>query len=164
VAISPQGNSGEPGVRGTVLGFDMRSGQGKISGEDGARYSFARGEWHGKTPPAASQKVDFEASGAAALEVYPLRGAIGPAAAYDRNRVAAALLSLFLGSLGIHKFYMGKSGAGLVMLLISVFGVILAGVPTMIMGGIALIEFIIYITMSDEQFDDTYIRGTKSWF
>lgn len=151
-------------MRGTVLGFDARSGQGKISGDDGARYSFARGEWHGKTPPAASQKVDFEAAGADALAIYPLRGGVGPAASYDRNRVAAALLALFLGSLGIHKFYMGKAGAGMVMLLVSLFGIILAGVPMMIMGLIALIEFIIYITMSDERFDETYIRGPKAWF
>jgi TM2 domain-containing membrane protein YozV len=151
-------------MRGTVLGFDARSGQGKISGDDGARYSFARGEWHGKTPPAASQKVDFEASGADALAIYPLRGGVGPAAAYDRSRIAAALLALFLGALGIHKFYMGKSGAGIVMLLISLFGVILAGLPTMLMGLVGLIEFFIYLFMSDEQFDETYIRGSKSWF
>lgn len=151
-------------VRGTILGFDARSGQGKISGDDGARYSFGRGEWHGKTPPSASQKVDFETSGADALAVYPLRGGVGPAASYDRSRIAAALFAFFLGALGIHKFYMGKSGAGIVMLLISLFGVVLAGLPTMLMGLIGLIECIIYLCMSDAQFEDTYIRGAKSWF
>jgi TM2 domain-containing membrane protein YozV len=151
-------------VRGTILGFDARSGAGKISGDDGARYSFARGEWHGKTPPAAGQHIDFESSGTDALAIYPVRGGVGPAASYDRNRVAAALLALFLGALGIHKFYMGKAGAGMTMLLISLFGAILAGLPTMLMGLIGLIEFIIYITMSDEGFQETYIQGPKSWF
>ena len=151
-------------MRGTVLGFDTRSGQGKISGDDGARYSFARGEWHGKTPPSASQKVDFETAGADALAVYPLRGGVGPAAAYDRSRIAAALLAFVVGALGIHKFYIGKTGAGMVMLLISLFGVVLAGLPMMLMALIGLIECIIYLTMSDEKFEETYIRGTKSWF
>jgi TM2 domain-containing membrane protein YozV/cold shock CspA family protein len=151
-------------MRGTVLGFDAKSGEGKISGDDGARYSFVRGEWHGKTPPNASQKVDFETSGADALAIYPVRGGVGPAASYDRNRIAAALLAIFLGSLGLHKFYMGKSGAGIAMLLISLFGVILAGIPTGLMHLIAVIEGIIYLTMSEEQFDNTYIRGPKAWF
>lgn len=151
-------------MRGTILGFDFRSGEGKISGDDGARYSFAQSEWHGKTPPAAGQKVDFETTGSDALALYPVRGGVGPAASYDRNRIAAALLAFFLGALGIHKFYMGKSGAGMVMLLVSVFGVVLAGLPTMAMGVIALIEFIIYLTMSDERFEQTYIQGDKAWF
>ncbi len=151
-------------MRGTILGFDTRSGEGKISADDGARYSFARGEWHGKTPPNAGQHIDFEASGGDAVAIYPVRGGARPLAAYDRNRVAAALLAFFLGALGIHKFYMGKSAAGTVMLLISLFGVLLAGVPTMLMGLIALIECIIYLTMSEERFDETYILGPKSWF
>lgn len=151
-------------MRGTVLGFEIRSSEGKISGDDGARYGFAGAEWHGKTPPAAGQKVDFEVSGSDALAIYPIRGGVGPAASYDRNRVAAALLALFLGSLGIHKFYIGKGGAGMVMLLISIFGVLLGGIPTMAMGLIALIEFIVYITMSDEKFEATYVHGGKAWF
>jgi TM2 domain-containing membrane protein YozV len=151
-------------MRGTVLGFDARSGEGKISGDDGARYSFSRGEWHGKTAPAASQKVDFETSGSDALAVYPLRGGVGPAASYDRNRVAAALFAFFLGSLGLHKFYMGKIGAGMTMLLVSLFGLLLAGVPTGLMHLVGIIESVIYLTMSEARFDETYIRGPRAWF
>lgn len=151
-------------MRGTVLGFDARSGAGKISGDDGARYSFASGEWHGKTPPAAGQKVDFETSGSDATAIYPLRGGVGPAASYDRNRFAAALFAIFFGSLGLHKFYIGKPGAGLVMLLISLFGLVLAGIPSGLMHLIGIIEGVIYLTMSDERFNETYIRGPKAWF
>jgi len=151
-------------MRGTVLGFDARSGEGKISGDDGARYGFVRGEWHGKTPPAANQKVDFEVEGADALAIYPMRGGVGPVAAYDRNRVAAALLALFAGSIGIHKFYIGKTGAGLVMLIVSAIGVIFAGIPTALMAAIGVIEGIIYLLRSDDGFDRTYVSGTKAWF
>jgi len=147
-------------MRGTILGFDARSGAGKISGEDGARYGFVRGEWHGKTPPAASQTVDFEVAGADALAIYPMR----LTATYDRSRVAAALLGIFAGSFGLHKFYIGKSGAGLVMLIVSVIGVILAGIPTAAMAAIGIIEGIIYLLMSDDAFDRTYVSGDKAWF
>lgn len=147
-------------MRGTILGFDAKSGSGKISGDDGARYGFDRAEWHGKTPPGASQKVDFEVSGSDALAIYPLR----LTASYERSRVAAALLAIFAGSIGIHKFYIGKTTAGLAMLIISAIGVILAGLPTAAMAAIGVIEGIIYLLMSDDAFDRTYVSGPKAWF
>jgi len=150
-------------VRGTVLGFDIRSGEGKISGEDGARYRFAGTEWLGKTVPSAGQKIDFEVSGASALDIYPV-GALGRANSYGRSRIAAAVLAFFFGWFGVHKFYIGKFGAGLVMLLVATFGLLLGAIPTAIMGVIALIEFVIYVAISDEQFDATYVRGGKAWF
>jgi len=150
-------------MRGTVLGFDIRSSEGKISGDDGARYRFAGAEWHGKTAPHAGQKIDFEAAGADALAIYPI-GATGRVASYDRNRVTAALLAFFFGWFGVHKFYIGKPGAGFVMLFVAAFGLLLAGLPTMVMGVVALIEFVIYIAITDEQFDATYVKGAKAWF
>lgn len=147
-------------MRGRVLAFDFRSGEGKISGDDGNRYDFAAGEWHGQGQPAAQQTVDFETSDSDARAVYPIAGGV----AEPRSRVAAALLAFFLGSLGAHKFYIGKNGAGLVMLLISVTGFVLAGVPTMVMGLIALVECVIYLTMSQADFEAAYVRGPKAWF
>ena len=35
----------------------------------------------------------------------------------DRNFVAMILLCFFLGSLGVHRFYAGKVGTGILMLL-----------------------------------------------
>lgn len=147
-------------MRGTVLGFDMRSGEGKISGDDGTRYAFARTEWHGRTPPAASQLVDFEVSGGDAIAIYPMRRS----ANFDRSRVAAAVLAIFVGAIGLHKFYIGKSSAGLAMLIVSVVGVVFAGIPTAIMHIIAVIEGIIYLLMSDDAFDRTHVNGPKAWF
>jgi TM2 domain-containing membrane protein YozV len=150
-------------MRGTILAFDYRTGEGKISGEDGNRYSFAGREWHGQAQPGPNQSVDFEASDREALAIYPVRGSNPPGVHYERSRVAAALLAFFLGGLGVHKFYMNKPGAGVVMLLIGLFGWILL-FPTLIICLIALVEFVIYLTMTDEAFDATYIQGNKSWF
>jgi TM2 domain-containing membrane protein YozV len=155
-------------MRGTILAFDFRTGEGKISGEDGNRYSFAGREWHGQSQPAPNQNVDFEAQDRDALAIYPVRGnavghPIGGHVEYERNRVAAALLAFFLGVFGIHKFYMNKPGSGIVMLLCSTIGAILV-FPLLIMCGISIVEFVIYLTMSDETFDRTYIQGNKSWF
>jgi hypothetical protein len=39
-----------------------------------------------------------------------------------KSKLAAGLLAIFLGCLGIHKFYLGYAGAGIVLLLISIIG------------------------------------------
>lgn len=150
-------------MRGTILAFDFRTGEGKISGEDGNRYSFAGREWHGQAQPGPNQSVDFEAQDRDALAVYPVRGAVGPHVEYERNRIAAAVLAFFLGFMGVHKFYMGKTGSGIVMLLCGTIGAVLF-FPFLIMCIISIVEFVIYLTMTDETFDRTYIKGDKSWF
>lgn len=60
-----------------------------------------------------------------------------------KNKIAAGLLAIFLGSLGIHKFYLGKGGQGVLHLIFF---------WTYIPGIIGLIEGIIYLTSSDHVF------------
>jgi TM2 domain-containing membrane protein YozV len=76
--------------------------------------------------------------------------------------MVAGLLAILIGSLGIHKYYLGMSGAGTIMLLVSVLGCVVGG--SMVMGVIALIEGIIYLTKSDEEFHQTYVVDQKQWF
>jgi TM2 domain-containing membrane protein YozV len=64
-----------------------------------------------------------------------------------RNRIAAALLAFFLGGFGAHKFYLGRVGQGFLYLIFF---------WTFIPAFIAFIEFIIYLTMSDEAFERQY--------
>ena len=61
----------------------------------------------------------------------------------EKSRVAAGVLAILLGDLGIHKFYMGKIGMGILYLLFS-----WTGIPALV----GLIEGIIYLTESDEKF------------
>ena len=74
--------------------------------------------------------------------------------------VLGIVLSLF-GLPGIHKFILGYTAAGLIMLL----GTILTcWILWPIFGIIGLIEGIIYLTKSDEEFVATYVNAEKTWF
>jgi len=78
-----------------------------------------------------------------------------------KSKVTAALLALFLGDLGIHRFYLGETGMGVLYLIMGIFGglTILIGIGwfiLIILVIICLIDFIRYLTMSDEEFNHLY--------
>ena len=84
-----------------------------------------------------------------------------------KEKIAAGLLAIFLGSLGIHKFYLGgknQKTAGIIMLVITLVGFCLFFIGPIVMGIIALIEGIVYLTKDDAEFDATYGHGDKAWF
>lgn len=152
-------------MRGQVLGYDYRTGLGEISGDDGRRYKFIGSEWRPETQPRAGQGVDFEAAGDEACAIYKIAipSAFGGQAGQP-NRLVAALLALFLGTIGIHKFYLGYNRAGLVMLLVSIFGAILLLIPTIVMGIIAFVEAITYLMMPEDEWNQRYVVGERPWF
>jgi len=65
----------------------------------------------------------------------------------DKDKFVAGLLGIFLGGLGIHKFYLGKPVDGILSILFC---------WTFIPAIIGFIEGIIYMCMSDEKFDKKY--------
>lgn len=90
-----------------------------------------------------------------------------PGGANKKEKVAAGLLAIFLGTLGIHKFYLGgkqQKTAGIIMLVISIVGSCLFFVGPVVIGIIALIEGILYLTKDDYDFQATYGDGDKAWF
>ncbi len=147
-------------MKGKILGFDEGTGEGVISGDDGKRYSFKRGEWKSDRPVVAGRDVDFAASGDVATQIY-VQSASNSG---EKNKLVAALLAFFLGSFGFHKFYLGKKKAGIIMLAVFLLGVIAFAIPSLIISLIAFIEAIIYLTKSDDEFERTYVLGNKSWF
>lgn len=77
------------------------------------------------------------------------------------KKVAAGICGILLGALGVHKFVLGYKTEGLIMLLMTVLTLgILAIVPSVI----GLIEGIIYLTKSDDEFISTYLTSKKGWF
>ena len=77
------------------------------------------------------------------------------------NKMAAGLCAIFLGSFGIHKFILGMQGPGITLLLITV---LTCGIGGAITSTIGLIEGIIYLTKSDEEFYELYEVQKKAWF
>ena len=77
------------------------------------------------------------------------------------NKVAAGICGILLGAFGIHKFILGYMGAGVTMLLITLLTCGIAGCVVHLIG---LIEGIIYLTKSDEEFVRIYVDGRKEWF
>ena len=77
------------------------------------------------------------------------------------KRIVAGIIAIIFGSLGIHKFILGYQKEGIIMLVVSLlsFG-FLAGLVALV----GLIEGIIYLTKSDEEFYQTYQIGSKPWF
>ena len=75
----------------------------------------------------------------------------------DNKKVVAGILGILLGGLGVHKFYLGYTTPGIIQL---VLGIVTCGAA----GIVGLVEGIIYLTKSDEDFVETYVKNKKGWF
>ncbi|MGF1449897.1 MAG: TM2 domain-containing protein [Opitutales bacterium] len=79
----------------------------------------------------------------------------------NSKKVAAGICGILLGALGIHKFVLGYTTEGVIMLLVSVLSF---GLLAWVMGIIGLIEGIIYLTKPDQDFYNMYMANKKGWF
>lgn len=86
------------------------------------------------------------------------------------KKLAAGLCGILLGGLGIHKFILGYNNTAIIMLATtlacSVVGacLIFPLLGSVAMSVIGLVEGILYLTKSDEEFYQTYMVGKKEWF
>ena len=78
-----------------------------------------------------------------------------PVTRQENKKIVAGLLAIVLGGLGIHKFILGYTKEGIIQFLLS----FLCGLGALI----GLIEGIIYLTKTDEEFYQTYQVGKKGW-
>lgn len=75
----------------------------------------------------------------------------------ENKKMLAGILALLIGSLGIHKFILGYTQEGVLQIVITFVTCGIGGI-------IPLIEGIIYLTKSDEEFYQTYQVNKKGWF
>lgn len=80
------------------------------------------------------------------------------------KKIPAGICGILLGALGIHKFILGYTKEGVIMLVVSIVGSLLFGLGPLVMGIIGLIEGIMYLVKSDDEFASTYVNGKKGWF
>ncbi|MXV20550.1 NINE protein [Deinococcus xianganensis] len=92
-----------------------------------------------------------------------------------QKKLIAGLLAIFLGGLGVHKFYLGNTQPGVIMLAATIGGWLLGIIGSFIIVGavfflvpflvglLGFIEGVIYLTKSDADFQREYVSGKKAW-
>lgn len=80
------------------------------------------------------------------------------------KKVLAGILGIVLGGFGVHKFILGYNTEGIIMVVVWFVGLFLCGIPSLIVQVIGIVEGIMYLTKSDEEFVQTYIMNKKPWF
>ena len=87
----------------------------------------------------------------------------------DNKKVLVGIIAILFGGLGIHKFLLGYNQEGGILLGLWIVGAVLTcfGIGVLLIWALSvvgLIEGIIYLTKSDEEFYNTYQEGKKPWF
>ncbi|HEA20335.1 MAG TPA: NINE protein [Pricia antarctica] len=83
----------------------------------------------------------------------------------ENKKVLAGILAIVLGGFGIHKFILGYTKEGIIMLVVTIgLGAITCGMAASAVWIIGVIEGIIYLTKTDEEFYNIYQVGRKPWF
>ena len=79
------------------------------------------------------------------------------AAPEESKRIVAGILAIVVGGLGIHRFILGDTSGGIIRIVITF---VTCGVGSII----GLIEGIIYLTKSEDEFVQLYQVERKAWF
>lgn len=130
-------------MKGQILDFSVQKSEGVISASDGVRYTFSGSEWRDDLQPSRGMWVDFDSQGGNAVKIYRALGQASSSPRGNKSKAAATLWGVFLGGFGAHKFYMGSWGWGIVYLLTCWLYI-----PFIV----ALVEWIRYVLMSDDEF------------
>lgn len=72
----------------------------------------------------------------------------------SKDKTAAGILAILLGGFGIQYFYLGKVGAGFITILLSL---VTCGIWPVLM----LIQGILMLTMTQQEFDQKYVYTNK---
>ncbi|WP_019223264.1 NINE protein [Bartonella rattaustraliani] len=114
-------------MKGIIISQDQ--GTYLVSGEDGKRYQFATWDWLGKKPPRVGDSVDFVCEGDSVSSVFPLLQQESMTSS-GTSKAMLALICWVAGLFGVHRFMVGKTGTGVLMLVLSLtlFGLMITGI------------------------------------
>ncbi len=106
-------------------------------------------------PPQFGQQQAYYGGQQPYMQQQPVIGVFdaGPS---GKSRGVAAIIAFFLGCLGIHYFYLGKTTAGLLTILLSI-------VTCGTWGVVILVQCIIFLTMTQEEFERKFVYSSKSF-
>lgn len=93
-------------------------------------------------------------------QTTPKQDNVFDSGASGRSRGVAALLAILLGYFGGHYFYCGKISAGIICLVLTL---VTCGIAGTIIGIMALIQGILMLTMSQEQFEEKYVNTPSAF-
>jgi len=81
--------------------------------------------------------------------------------AFTNRRIAIGILAILFGVFGVHKFCLGFRNAGLIMLCATVLSFFVLAPVT---GILSLVEGIVYLTKSNQEFYQNYYMQKRAWF
>ena len=83
----------------------------------------------------------------------------------DNKKVLAGILAILLGGFGIHKFVLGYTKEGIILFVgTRILAILSFGFLSWLIWVFTVIEGIIYLTKTNEEFYNTYQVGKKPWF
>lgn len=81
-----------------------------------------------------------------------------------KDHIAAGILAIFFGLFGIHKFYMGYTNEGFIMLGVTIVGSLATfGAIALVVQLLAVVEGLIYLIKTQNQFELDYVCGSRKW-
>jgi hypothetical protein len=87
-----------------------------------------------------------------------------------KQRTTAGLLAILLGWTGVHKFYLGRSIPGAILAISFWIGaccgafLLFPGILCLATLVIGVVEGVIILGKTDEEFEREYVQGEKEWF
>lgn len=186
VAREKQAQGGQPEGSSEIGGVDQPGGAGWSNQQGHDAWSQAYQQGHDAWSQSSQQASDvwgqthWQANGQAyqqsqgpwqANQAYsqpygqPYQQPYAQAAPNTKDHVVAGLLAIFLGSLGIHKFYLGYNTPGFIMLAVTIVGSIFSlGLAGLAMVVISIVEGVLYLSKSQTEFEQIYVFNKKEWF
>lgn len=178
VAREKQAQGGQPEGSSEIGGADQPGGAGQSNRQGHDAWSQAYQQGHDAWSRSSQQASDvwgqtyWQANGQANQQSQgpwqanqPYQQPYAQAAPNTKDHVAAGLLAIFLGSLGIHKFYLGYNTPGFIMLAVTIVGSIFSlGLAGLAMVVISIVEGVLYLSKSQTEFEQIYVFNKKEWF